>query len=163
MVVVIGIITVVLPTLYAIFFIVLRQQIKVIRLSEVQREGTFVVNMIESTIKKNALTIHSAVPPQDSNKVCAFAKNPASGDLYFKDKTASYFRFYQNGQTIVYYESNTPSTNIITSTNMVASNFSASCTITGYSSPIVTMKFTLTSSDSQATLNFQSTVTLPMY
>lgn len=170
MIIVVAIIALALPTLYAIFFIIFRQQIKINRLSIVQREGLSVVNTIESTIRKNALSVHSAAPSED-NYVCTTTTGNYGpvGTLYFRDTTGQNFRFYRDGTNIT-YESSTPTTHVLTSSKVVASNLTFSCTVTQYSSPIVTIQFSLcynvdgscATGENSSSLDFQSTITLPI-
>lgn len=177
MVIVIAIIGIALPTLYAIFFLILQQQIKTSRLVEVKRQGGFVINTVESLIQRNAVSIHSGTPPTDSNRVCV-PPSPSSypsgsGTLYFRDKLNNYFYFDTPGSpSLIASESSiTNASANITSSKVIVNTFSSRCSISnqGYSSPVIIYSFDLcykvggvcaTGADS-ATLHFESTVLLP--
>lgn len=180
MVVVVGIISIALPTLYAIFFLILQQQVKIVRLSEVQKQGTFVVNTIESLIRNNALSIYSDATR--TSRVCAVVipaiplsspvtPQPDAISLYFKDKGGNPFDFNPTGSPEkIASESAGPSVDL-TSSKVTVSNFTASCTVSGYSSPIVAINFDLCyningtcgSAGERVSLQFGTTVTLPRY
>lgn len=176
MVVVIGIISIALPTLYAIFFLILQQQVKIVRLAEVKRQGDFVVNSIESLIRRNAQTIHSGIPSDSpSNKICF---PPGSGTtttpLYFRDKTGNYFYFdIPTSTTKISSESAGPTLDLTTSKVVIDTTIglTQSCTVSGYSTPYVTYSFDLcynvdgvcTPSSTHDILHFETTIALPHY
>ena len=176
MLVVIGIISVALPTLYAIFFIILQQQVKLIRLTEVKRQGNFVTNSIENVISRYASSIHTAIPA-DSNKVCAITipevQTNYSGTLYLKDKMSNYFYFNSTGNPEkIASQSSIPNTSTdITSSKVITSNFSSSCSVSGFSAPLAVYSFDICynlngscgSAAEKVSLHFQTTVPLPHY
>jgi len=183
MVVVIGIMAIALPTLYAIFFLILQQQIKIVRISEVQRQGTFVVNTIESLVKKNAYSIHTGSPPSTANRVCAVTTPPvsltSSSQLYLKDKAGNSFDFtVPIGTQKISSESavlGSNSTIDLTSSKVlvVTNSFSQGCSVSGYASPVITYSFDLCyninnsntcgSASEEVSLHFETTAALPNY
>ncbi len=176
MLVVIGIISIALPTLYAIFFLILQQQVRLVRLSEVNRQGNFAINMIEDIISKNALTIHTSTP-SDSNKVCAITvpavQTSYTGALYFKDKMGNNFYFDLTGSPVkISSESSIPNTSVnITSSKIIVSNFSSDCSVSGFSSPLTNFSFDLCYNiggscgavADKVSLHFATTISLPKY
>lgn len=173
MIVVIGIMSIALPTLYAIFFLILQQQMKIIRLAEVKRQGDFVVNTIESLVKKNAFSIHSGIPT-DGNKICTPPNSTTtSGPLYFKDRSGNYFYFdIPVGTTKISSESAGQGIDLTSSKVVIDSaSFTQNCTISGFSAPYVTYSFdlcyntdnTCAPSSTHDILHFETTAALPHY
>jgi len=68
-IVVIAVIGLTLPVLFATILTLMRQQIKIYRLSQVKREGDYIINLMENTIRNRAVTVHSE-QPTDNNLVC---------------------------------------------------------------------------------------------
>ncbi len=133
-IVVIAVIALTLPVLIATIFILVRQQTKVVRLSQVKREGDYLINIMENTIKGEAVTIHSAKPSDDTNIVCNTADSSFSGPpLYFLDKTGKWFG-YEEGTNTVASASAVSSINL-TSSKTILSNFSISCSRSTIDSP----------------------------
>lgn len=173
MVIVIGVMIIALPTLYAIFFLTLQQQVRIASLTEVKRQGNFAANTIEALIKRNAISIHSGIP-SNTNRICAPPiASTYSSILYFKDKLDKYFYFDTPGDgTKIASESSvtSPTKTDLTSNKVLIYNFSSSCTISseGFSSPIVTFSFDICykigascgTGLNLATFHFESTITL---
>lgn len=179
MVVVIGIMSIALPTLYAIFFLILQQQIRIVRLSEVKNQGQFVINTIESLVRKNTASIYS--DSGYTTRVCAVVvpavplsseTNPDTTSLYFKDKQGNSFYFDPGGSPEKIASKSAGSSIDLTSTKVIVSNFVTSCTVSGYSSPVVTVSFDICyntdvispscgTNSEKASLNFQTTIALP--
>lgn len=101
-IVVIAVIGLTLPVLFAIIFTLMRQQVKVYRLSQVKREGDYVINLMENTIRNRAVTVHSG-QPTDANLVCQDANYPLSGtvdNLYFLDEDKQWFGYLFENNSI---------------------------------------------------------------
>lgn len=181
MVVVIGIMSIALPTLYAIFFIILQQQVKIVRLAEIKNQGQFVINTIEKLVRNDAASIYS--DSGYTTRVCAVVfpavslsatTNPDTPSLYFKDKRGYSFYFDPSGSPEkIASKSAGPSVDL-TSSKVIISNFVTSCTVSGYSSPVVTVSFDICyntnaispscgTNSEKVSLEFQTTVALPHY
>ena len=108
--VVVSVISLVLPAVFTIVFLILRQQAKVYVLQEVKRQGDFVLNNMRTTIKNNAVTVHSGVPTS-ANQVCnsVGSSSVAGTTLYFKDSLNNYFWYTSDGTKIA-SNSSIPST-----------------------------------------------------
>ncbi len=139
-VVVVGVIALVLPSLFAIVFAILQQQTKIIRLQEVKKQGDFVLGTIKTEIKNSAVSIHSDEPSTDLNKICqTMAVEEAA---YFKDRNSNWFRFYTPlGTTKIASESAAGSSDL-TNDKVLINDFSINCYKTSdYSSAIVDIKY----------------------
>jgi prepilin-type N-terminal cleavage/methylation domain-containing protein len=130
-IVVIAVIGITLPVLFAIIFTLMRQQLKINRLSEIKREGDYVSSVIENTIKDRAVSIHSNLPVNDSTKICEEALSFSSPDanLYFLDKNKNWFGYQFSGNTLSSESANlvNPSINL-NSSKIIILNFSINCT-----------------------------------
>ena len=127
-IVVIAVIGLTLPVLFAIIFTLMRQQIKVYRLSQVKREGDYIINLLENTIRNRAVTVHSG-QPTDVNLVCQDANYPLSGtidNLYFLDEDKQWFGYLFQNNSIA-SKSAILTSPLTSSKILVDSTFSISC------------------------------------
>jgi len=173
MIVVIATIGLVLPTLFAIIFSILQQQVKIQRLSIVKREGDYVLNVMENIIRNYGESIHSATPPTESNKICQ--SSSLENASYFKDKFGNWFRFYLDETNSISSESSvlnndSPGSILLNSSQTKITNFSIQCYRTAlYSPPVINISFTIsyyTSSsrvEDAASFNYQTKVKLKSY
>lgn len=128
MIVVVAIISIIIPTVFAIMFVLVRQQVKVNRLNIVKQEGDYALNIIGNLIRNNATTIHSASPTQDSNIICdVVGKSTAGTAIYFDDQYGAWFGFSQSSGKISSSSSVLASAVDLTSAKTLISNFSVSC------------------------------------
>jgi type II secretory pathway pseudopilin PulG len=174
-IVVIGVFGLALPALFTIVFTILQQQTKIIRLSEVKRQGDFILNVIENTVRNYALSVYSE--QSLSNIQCATAGSsyiyPTNGSLYFKDRFGNWFRFYTltaGGVNYVASEGAKVSSINLTTNKVQVNNLTISCTRSArYSPPIVTVSFatqyntTSTRPEETASLNYQTKIKLRSY
>lgn len=141
-IVVIAVIGLTLPVLFATILILMRQQVKIYRLSQAKREGDYLINIMENTIRNRAVTIYKSAVINDSNIVCQDAPNSYSSptsDLYFLDEAKQFFGYKLNGATVASDSANPVN---LTSSKIIVSNFSISCLRnTIYSPPSVLLGF----------------------
>jgi len=169
MIVVIATISLVLPALFTIIFAILQQQIKIQRLSIIKREGDNVLNLMENTIRNYSESVHSATPPNDTNKICQ-SKNQQEA-IYFKDKFNNWFRFYlNNNNNKIASQSSIVGLIDLTSSQTKIDNFTIQCYRTSlYSPPVININFTISYNTSflrveeNASLNYQTKVKLRSY
>ena len=127
MLVVIAIVSLVVPAIFAIIFGILRGETKVYRLSRVKEEGDYVLNTVANTIRNNGLILHSATPVSDANSICRDAGTSANAPLYFVDHEGSWFNFGISSNYIASSSSNLASPAYLNSDKTVISNFTMSC------------------------------------
>ncbi len=180
-IVVIAVIGLTLPVLIGTIFILIRQQTKVIRLSQVKREGDYIINLMENTIRNRAISIHSGVPTE-GNIVCDGVINTFSDlPLYFLDKNGYWFGYLFNNNSIASDSADpplpTPTMQPInlTSTKTRIENFSISCARnTAYSPASISLSFdvcydtgsgvcTSTRPEETALLHYQTKIKLRNY
>ena len=143
-IVVVAVIGITMPVLFVIIFALMRQQVKIYRLSQIKREGDYLINQMENTIKDNAMTIHSGTPPTDLNIVCkdALSSYSSNSSLYFFDKNNNWFGYlFQTGSDTIASASAFPY-EPLTSSKILVSAFTISCVRNSiYSSAIILLNF----------------------
>jgi|GEM_PF-804346 len=141
-IIMLGVISLILPTLFSIVFLILQQQTKIIRLQEIKREGDFALTAIKSTIKNSAVAMYNfMVAP--NNEVCNTA-NSTYNNPYFLDKNNNFFYFNLDNNQISSRSSNL-NPMPLTSNRTTVTNFSLSCRRDNlYSSAIVSIEFDIT-------------------
>lgn len=144
-IVVIVIIGLVMPAIFAIIFGLVREQTKIYRLSQVKREGDNILNIISTLSKNDAQSIHSDDPPTDLNEICKIVeKYPPDGSpnidsLIFKDKLDNWFSILWSNtdNKISFYSSVTTTTVDLNSNSVIIDNFSIGCDRNSVYSPAI--------------------------
>lgn len=142
-IVVIGVIGLILPVVFAIFFVLTQQQTKIYRLNTIKKEGDYVVSLIENTIKKDAIAILND-PANVDNPECASASTQygSTVDIYFLDKRGQWFGYLLSGVAIASDSSSLAQPINLTSTKTKISQFSVNCTRNStYSQPTLFLSF----------------------
>ncbi|HLL60381.1 MAG TPA: prepilin-type N-terminal cleavage/methylation domain-containing protein [Candidatus Nitrosocosmicus sp.] len=118
-IIVIGIVAIALPMVFGLYFINLKNQVKIYSLQEVKKNGDIALSTIESLIKKDASKI---VESFDSSEIeiCADSTTPAptpSSEIYFVAKSNAKFGFYLDSNRIASQSSALPSPGLVYLTN----------------------------------------------
>lgn len=175
MLVVLGVMGLVLPVIFSMLFLTLRQQVKIYRLAEVKRQGDSTTASIENAIKSYAVNVRSTSVP--GSEVCITPNSSSLSAAYFVDKFTNYFGYNLDLNYQLASVSAIPlAGGNLTNNKVVVSNLSFSCTKGQfYSAPTVSMSFNIcykaTSSctscpcassrpEEQAMLNYQSIIKL---
>lgn len=174
-IVVVGVIGLVLPALFAILFAIISQQTKLFALQEVKRQGDSALSVIENTIKKNAVGIYSDSNLAANNEVCLTSTSTYQGDgtgtdFWFKDKQGGAYKFYLKPVTATANSLNkftSLSDDPITPTNVSISTpisgIFISCYRTGTFVPaIVSVQFTVTHIPTQTSLTYVTKIKLSL-
>lgn len=141
-IIMLGVISLILPTLFSIVFLILQQQTKIIRLQEIKREGDFALTAIKSTIKNSAVAMYDLMVAPN-NEVCNTA-NSTYNNPYFLDKNNNFFYFNLDNNQITSRSSNL-NPMLLTSNRTTVTNLSLSCRRDNlYSSAIVSIEFDIT-------------------
>lgn len=174
-IVVIAVIGLTIPAIFAIIFGLVRQQTKIYRLSLVKREGDYALNIIGSLIKNRAITIYSTTPP--NNQQCdnvgdIYPPTGTTDKLFFQDQQGEWFEISLLADRIASQSSNLTDDQL-TSTTTFVQNFSIACKKTAFYSPaIVSLSFdicydtgaadpcTSTRPEETATLHYQTKIKL---
>lgn len=170
--IVIGVVGLTIPALFAIFFAILQQQSKVFRLSEVKRQGDYALNIMASTIRNNAYALYSnstLVTPQ-----CDSPAETYSSTIYFKDKYNAWFSFGVQNSKISSSSSVLAQPIDLTTAKTSISNFSLSCERKAdFSTPVIYISFDIDYNNNigavtpipaeQASLHYQTKIKLRAY
>ncbi len=142
-IVVVAVIGLTLPVLFAIIFTLMRQQIKIYRLSQIKRGGDYLISITENIIRDNAITIHSSTPANDTNVICKNAgTSPSATSLYFLDKNKQWFGYLVSGNSVASASVNLASPINLTPSKIIVSNFFIYCSRNSvYSSTSVLLGF----------------------
>ncbi|MDO8496936.1 MAG: type II secretion system protein [bacterium] len=172
-IVVLGIITIVLPALFSIIFVILQQQNKVYRLSQVKREGDYALSIMEHVIRNYGTAVYYGAPPTylDTPKCdTAGSSAPYSSTMYLKDIYGNWLHFYtvdDAGSTKIASESAQFTSGFLTTNKVKIINYSISCSRTNtFSPPLVTISFTAqyntdsTDPKDTASLTYQTSIKL---
>lgn len=137
-IVVVVVIGLTLPVLFAIIFTLMRQQIKIYRLTQIKREGDYLIGIMENTIRDKAVTIYKSAVIDDTNIVCKNVETyPLSGTVYFLDKDNEWFGYEYDGLSKIASKSadlDNPSIDL-TSSKILVDSFSISCSRSSIYSP----------------------------
>ncbi len=149
-IVVVAVIGLTLPAVFAIIFSILQQQIKIYRLSEVKRQGDYVLSNLENTIRNSAMEIYSDEALSSANEKCASSgtsyPSPDNGEeFYFKNQFGQWFQFLVFDTEYQIASQSAVLTKIYLTTSKVRmEDFSISCSRSArYSPPIVTVSFNI--------------------
>lgn len=146
LIVVVAVIGLALPALFAIVFSVLQQQVKVLRLSEIKRQGDTVLNIMTTAIRSNAVKIYA--DNTFGTEYCSnTTTNSTSGattgtNFFFRDKSDRWFQYYLSGTALIADTNGDYLNGNLTTSKVRIENFSISC-IRGatYTGSIVTVQF----------------------
>jgi prepilin-type N-terminal cleavage/methylation domain-containing protein len=177
-IVVVAVIGITLPVLIVIILSLMRMQLKINRLSQVKREGDYVISLLQSSIKDRAVSIHSGLPVNDSTEICKDAPSFSDSDssLYFLDKSNKWFGYIIGSNSIASDSSSFISPINLTSEKILIEDFSFTCSKNeAYSPPFVTLSFNIcydvdglgscnsTRPEEDASLHYQSRIKLRNY
>lgn len=170
MIVVISVIAITLPSIFAIVFGIVQQQTKIYRISKVKEEGDYILNLISNTIKNRAFSIHSSSTADGSDQVCKDSPSsiaPANS-LYFRDLSNDMFGYSFSSNTISSASSKFASSISLNSDKISIDNFIIYCdkNTTTFSAPIISIEFDIsyklasTRPEDSANLHYQTKVKL---
>ncbi|QQG43923.1 MAG: type II secretion system protein [Candidatus Roizmanbacteria bacterium] len=147
MLIVISAIGLTLPALFSIFYVILNQQIKVYRLTEVKRQGDYILGKMDSMIRSNAVGIYSdsgLATVKCSNTLGNNSYSSTGGsDFYLKDKNNNYFQFALSFDRMNLISTNASYQSGFLSTSKIkVENFAISCERSAqFSGPIISVSF----------------------
>lgn len=168
-VIVLGIILVVLPLIFGLFFINLQAQSKIFILGEVKKNGDFAMSVMQNVIRNNAHAIYSDV--NLTTEVCSakYSTNTptSSNTVYFADRYKKLFYFSTLSGKIA--SRSAAMDYFLTNTKVTPSSLAITCSRTSLvSPPIVSVSFTVSDSsgvrhEEKASMNFKTKIKLRSY
>lgn len=171
--VVVAIIGLSLPVIFALFITTLQSQAKVAITQEVKRNGDYALDIIEHNIKASAYTIYSDAA--QTTEVCTTRSSPStpasSATVYFADKNNSLFYFSQLSDRIAWFAANqNPQTTYLTAPNVKVIDLSITCNRTAsFSPPIISISFSVSQNEPSprhegtASLDYRTKIKLRSY
>ncbi len=146
LIVVIAVIGLALPALFAIVFSVLQQQVKTLRLSEIKRQGDNALNIMTTAIRSNAVKIYADNvfgTEYCSNTTTNSTSGATTGsNFFFRDKSDKWFQYYLSGTALAADTNGDYLDGDLTTSKVRIENFSISCIRSAtYSGSIVTIQF----------------------
>lgn len=171
----VGIIGLVLPALFGIVFIILQQQVKTLRLTQVKREGDFILTIIEDTLNNYATEVYSdqALTLKKCDTTGSSYSSVDGSSFYFKDRYGNWLQFKRkvNGSVDSVASSSAAVSEVFLSSDKVTiTSLSMSCLRSAtYSTPIVDVRFAVsyntasTRQEEVASLNYQTNIKLKSY
>jgi prepilin-type N-terminal cleavage/methylation domain-containing protein len=175
MVVVIGVLSIIIPSIFAILFANIRARTKVHILQEVKTNGDNVLSTMEYLIKVDGVSLHSAVPATNDNKICDSPGTTYSERIYIKDKNNNAFSFYVENDKIASAAAVGATPTIVphylTSDNVRITSFIFTCEgRAGINSPIMSVSYTVSQlndtekkAEEKASMNYRTKIKLRYY
>lgn len=158
--IVLAILGVILPAVFAIFLAHIRAQTKVLILQEVKRNGDQAINTMVTLIKADGRSLQSS----DGTPICSTPGTTYAGDIYFMDSNDNRFMFHELTGRIA---SESAQTDYLTTNKVAITNFALTCQRDSqFTSPLVSISFdvaqalTTTRAEESATLPYQTKVRL---
>lgn len=166
--VVFSIVTLVVPSLFGLTYTLIRQQGKIIALQAIKRQGDQVLNHMRTSIRNSAVgTYNGTVASPIAICTTGGSSSPTNTRMYFgkAGATASYFGYSttvdaSTGKSVAQYELD-GSTSRLTSTSVTISSFNIGCRRSSdYTTPVVTISYTVTEPINNVSLTYQTVVKL---
>lgn len=151
-IVVVGTVSLLLPILFNILFILFNQQLRIKKLAVVKREGDYILNQLKNNIENYAVSIHN----ETNNEICrSNTIESITFTSYFKTKFNSWFRYYlDSSNKIASQSSQISSTIFLNSDSVKIENFSLTCYRTNnFSPPIIIVNFDICYNDNYSNCN----------
>jgi type II secretory pathway pseudopilin PulG len=164
-VVVISVLALALPAVFAILFVILRQQIMLNGLQEAKKQGDNAMVVIQNKIRNNAMTIYSDDSCTTTTEVCTsdiktyLSSTPPDRLLSFKDKLGNcfYISYKDSNKTIKIDASD------LTTDRLTITDFSIGCGQSiEFVPPIVNVSFKIRYGSS-SNLEYRSSTKLTNY
>ncbi|NTU73701.1 type II secretion system protein [Candidatus Roizmanbacteria bacterium] len=155
----IGIVGLLIPAIFATVFVIVQQQLRIMALYEIKRQGDSISNYIQNQLKNEMRTIHlvpvGSTAIDTNNEVCN-AVNTQSNVNYFGDKNGgnnvigNKINYYIDGNKrlvsdLTFVGGVSTKSTILSSNRVEISGLSLSCErVTLFSQPVITVSFTVT-------------------
>jgi prepilin-type N-terminal cleavage/methylation domain-containing protein len=161
--IVLSILGIILPAVFALFLAHIRAQTKVLILQEVKRNGDQAINTMVTLIKADGRGLQSL----DGSPICNTTGTTYAGDIYMVDSQDNRFMFHDVLGRIA---SESARTDYLTTDKVAISNFQLSCQRDSqFTGPLISISFdvaqalTTTRAEESVTLPYQTKVRLRNY
>lgn len=161
--VVLGVISLALPALFAIIFSIFQQETRIYALKDVKQQGDYAIEHMKSTIQQRGFQITDS---GYANDVCPVLTSPTPAPvsrIYLTDNDQNTFSYYLSSDKIA-SESSVEALSYLTNSRVKISDIGFSCYKTNFfSPPILTASFNVTNVASDISLLFRTTFKLRSY
>lgn len=155
MVIVVGVLGLALPVLFAIVFVIIQQQVRIYALQEIKKQGDQALFSMKTTIRQYGAVVAVPTLIPTIADLCPIYPTPSIADmtaLYLYDRDLIGFQYELKNNKVA---SNSADNNIIdrylTDDKVVISNLKFNCYRTNqFSPPIVSLRFRVTKSGGYA-------------
>ncbi len=131
MLIVLSILSIILPVVFSIIYVLLNQQIKIYRLIETKRQGDRVLSFMKEKILREAVMLEDSAGTARCQTYTGVPETTTDGqDFIFKkstDAASSTFNFYVNNNALFIADSDGMATSSIHNTKVRISNFQIEC------------------------------------
>ncbi|MBI4225910.1 type II secretion system protein [Candidatus Roizmanbacteria bacterium] len=174
--VVIFVLGLVFPLVFSIIFVILQQQLKIFRLTEVKRQGDYIVSFLQDVIKDNGYKIYNNAGSEICEAGDTFPFPHSGTPSSFSDEYSSSFSLSYDGSnlSIIYTNPVAPAPTFafppgsLNSSKVIVDSFLASCNrVSQFSAPLVSISFktcygscTSTRPEEIAVLDYQTNIKL---
>ncbi len=167
MMIVIGILAVIMPTVFSIIYILIQQQLRIFRVSETKREGDRIAFFVKDTILREAVGIYkkNGADRCTSASTTPEQTNDGSDFLLARTKTSSAtgFSFEQTGESLIFHDLNDGTSEKLHGERVRVSDFQIQCLRkSNVSNPVVGVSYTVTFYDNTPT-DLEGTVSFPYH
>jgi len=133
-IVVLGVLGLLLPSVFGIVYIIMQQQLRIHRLSQTKQQGDLVLNYMKESISRNAVGVGSALgSPQCVNSASTYSN--ASGEFNFtldNSATPDMFSFEENAGELVFTQKTYDTMLLDYTTDDISLNDSATVVVSNF-------------------------------
>ena len=161
MLIVLTIVAIILPTVFAVVFVIMRQQVRIYRVVETRRQGDYILSFIkDKLIRSQQMNNH---PAPYSTIHCSAAgsdfedfSNGNNISFLDRDNVTRYRIYLDTATNNLNYEKVLPApalTTVLNNTSVAITNFEIKCYRRGtYSSPLISISYDVTFIDTTFTV-----------
>ena len=160
--IVMTIVALILPTVFAIVFVIMRQQVRIYRVVETRRQGDYILNFIKDKIIRSkeigaGVSPYTERCPVNPASPTEFQSSTGGIDITFVDQNDVRYQIYQDSATDTLYYKKITSPGFTTKLNDPAHNiaidsFTISCyRRSAYAKPIISVAYNISYVDATPT------------
>lgn len=175
MIIVLMVVSLLIPTVFSIVYVIMRQEVRIYRVVETRRQGDYMLTFIKDKIIRSKeidrYTAPSTFVAQCTTNGSSYSSTSANpgADTSFVDNDDNKFRIYQNttNKNLIYEAPPGSTATTINNSRVQISNFTISCARKStLGAPLINIAFTVTFKDTTAVsedpvvLNYQTKIKL---
>lgn len=156
-----------MPVIFTVMFVVIRQEARIFALTTVKTQGDFILNAMKLNIRNQAISVHNAYPGTSLNEICTTvsATPVVQNPLILRDRAGNSFYFSETAGAVASNSSVLAVPLTLTNNKVQITGLSFSCNRPSlYSSPIITVSYTVNyitqTAESPASLPYRTRIKL---